>query len=132
MNRIPRYIQNTSGTAVLLDVLILGYIAYIMVRTATAGQAGMTFVLAVGLPVVLGGLLGPGLVAGVLVRHAAGVLKAMRVAWWVIIAFILAGLFNLVPVPWIVQLVLFAAVMLLFGLRFWILSDPRLTTTRER
>lgn len=128
--RFRRYIDNVGWPYFIGNGLVLVYLMSIHVSIARSSAGAMAFELAIALPLAVAGLFGPLLMLGFLVRHASRSIRAARLFGFVVVAWIAANYLTSVQLPFWLFIVVLFLMFLSFGLHFWVISDPRVLTTK--
>lgn len=121
--RIAIYRMNTGTGWALWNLFIIGYVGWLVLRTADPF-----------LKVIAGVILFSALITGWLILpisrlHFRLATRLISLAQWTAIAGIIVGWFNILPVPILAYLGILALMMWALSASFWITSSPGVLTT---
>ncbi len=122
IGRFKRYFLNLGPVGATVNLLILGYLLWIAVRSL---QGPIGFII---LPSILVGLLAPGAFIRLLAPRAGAVLRVSRRVSFACIALILLNMFSPMNLPAAAVLGAMFCIVLCGGVNFWIISDPGIYT----
>jgi phosphatidylserine synthase len=119
MTRLRRFIQNAGFLGAGLNLFV--FIILLLLAQSALKRGDYIIV-----PIILGGLFGPYLIRAQLVEHARATQQLMNLAWFALMALILAQFFTTIQLPSWTGIAIIATLALYIGVYFWLLSDRRI------
>jgi hypothetical protein len=124
MHRFKHYTRNVGGRSTLINLLILGYLLYLLF-----GRGFDPVMLVITFVMVACALL-PRLFLKTLVANPARTVRVLNIGTFVIIAVFLLNFAQVWAPPVQIALAIPPVVGLLIGANFWLFSDPRVLTNQ--